>query len=243
MKTHEWSPNTRSKVLGLCKGQRHALREITNVTNVPKSTVYDIKRRGTAVSKPRTGRPKKLSARSIRQLIRFICTNKTTRRLTLTHVKRILHLEVHEYTIRRALQEAGYTRRVARRCPFLNKLDRKRRLKFAKEHMHWTAEDWGKVLFSDEMSVKLFMERNSRDWVWRKEDEGFHPDCINYKKHPQGTGIMFWGVFRKGKMGPGTFFKLENGQKINSVIYRDQILLGPLKAFWKNHFKKLVSQL
>ena len=34
-----------------------------------------------------------------------------------------------------------------------------------------------------------------------------------------------------GKMGPGLFFNLENGQKINSTVYRDQILLGPLKEF------------
>ena len=40
------------------------------------------------------------------------------------------------------------------------------------------------------------MERSTQDWVWRKADEEFHPDCINYKKHPTGTGMMFWGAFR-----------------------------------------------
>jgi len=34
-----------------------------------------------------------------------------------------------------------------------------------------------------------------------------------------------------GKIGPGFFFKLEKGQKITSVVYRDQVLLGPLKTF------------
>ena len=58
--------------------------------------------------------------------------------------------------------------------------------------------------------------------VWRKEDKELHPDCINYKKRPQGTGMTFWGVFRKGKRGPGLFFELEAGQKVNSAIYRDQ---------------------
>src|SRR5579862_8154305 len=33
------------------------------------------------------------------------------------------------------------------------------------------------------------------------------------------------------KIGPGFFFKLEKGQKINAVVYRDQVLLGPLKIF------------
>jgi len=46
------------------------------------------------------------------------------------------------------------------------------------------------------MSVKIGMERSTQDWVWRKEDEEFHPDCSNYKKRATGTGMMFWGAFR-----------------------------------------------
>lgn len=32
--------------------------------------------------------------------------------------------------------------------------------------------------------------------VWRREDEGFHLDSIDYKKQTTGTGMMFWGAFR-----------------------------------------------
>ena len=42
-------------------------------------------------------------------------------------------------------------------------------------------------------------------------------------------------------MGPGTFFDLEDGQKVNSTVYRDQILLGPLKDFWKESFGDVVE--
>jgi hypothetical protein len=55
------------------------------------------------------------------------------------------------------------------------------------------------------MSVKIGMERTTQDWVWCKVDEEFHPDCINYKKRETGAGIMFWGVSKWGKMGPGVF--------------------------------------
>ena len=47
---------------------------------------------------------------------------------------------------------------------------------------------------------------------------------------------MFWGIFRKGKMEPEWFFWLNEGQMINSVIYRDQILHGLLKEFWEESF-------
>ena len=45
---------------------------------------------------------------------------------------------------------------------------------------------------------------------------------------------MFWGVFRKGRIGPGIFFDLKKGESINSMVYRDQILLGPLQQFWED---------
>src|SRR5579871_4968 len=50
---------------------------------------------------------------------------------------------------------------------------------------------------------------------------------------------MFWGSFRWGKMGPGIFFDLREGESINSMVYRDQILLGPLKEFWEESFGDL----
>jgi len=40
-------------------------------------------------------------------------------------------------------------------------------------------------------------------------------------------------------MGPGMFFELEDGKKVNSTIYRDQILKGPLQEFWEESFGDL----
>ena len=76
------------------------------------------------------------------------------------------------------------------------------------------------------------MERHSRDMVWHKDDEKLHPDCINYRKRPSGVDMMFWGTFRMGKMGPRFFFELEVGKHINSTVYRDQVLIGPLQDFY-----------
>ena len=147
--------------LGLCASGRFPLREITNIINIPKSTVYDIKERGVGVSKPRSGCPRKLSSQDMRQIIRYIRTSKQTWRVTLKCLKRVFQLQVHKNTIYNALTNAGYHYRIARRRPYLNKRDQKRRLKFAKEHKDWTIQQWASVLFYDEMSVKLFMERKT----------------------------------------------------------------------------------
>ena len=106
----------------------------------------------------------------------------------------------------------------------------KRRLKFARAHKNWTVEDWMRVIFTDEMAIKVGQERTSHVFVWRKKGEEYHKDCIDARKWGT-TGMMFWGAFRGGKMGPGLFFELEKGQTINSAVYRDQVLLGPLKTF------------
>ena len=143
--------------MGLYAGHKNLLREITNIINILKSTVYDIKTRDTGISKPHPGWPKKLSTRDIRQLIRYIRTNKSTRQITLTQLKKTFHLPVHENTIRNALQQAGYNHKVAQRRPYLNKCDRKR-LKFARQYKDWTKEEWAQVLFSDKIAVKLFMK-------------------------------------------------------------------------------------
>ena len=50
---------------------------------------------------------------------------------------------------------------------------------------------------------------------------------------------MFWGVFRKGRMGSGGFFDLEKKEKMNSIIYRDQILLGSFQQFWEESFEDI----
>ena len=81
------------------------------------------------------------------------------------------------------------------------------------------------------MSINVGMKRSTRDWVWRKDDEEFHSDCIDYRKCSTGTGMMFWGAFRWGKMGPRLVFELADEKKVNSTVYRDQIVIEPLQEF------------
>ena len=83
----DWSETERGMALGLCASGRFPLREITNIINIPKSTVYDIKERGVRVSKPRSRCPRKLSSQDMRQIIRYIQTSKQTRRVTIRDIR------------------------------------------------------------------------------------------------------------------------------------------------------------
>uniref|UniRef100_A0A8C7M1P0 EPS8 signaling adaptor L2 n=1 Tax=Oncorhynchus kisutch TaxID=8019 RepID=A0A8C7M1P0_ONCKI len=46
--------------------------------------------------------------------------------------------------VKRRLRDAGLLGRVAKRKPYLRLANKKKRLRWAKEHRHWTEEDWGK---------------------------------------------------------------------------------------------------
>jgi transposase len=228
----DWTPRKRSQVLALARLGSLSIRKISQELSVPKSTVYDIATRGTPDNELRSGRPGILSARDLRRIDRYIKRDKDSRRQPPELVIKGLGLRCSVMTLKRAIKTLGYTRSVARKRPLLKKLDYKRRLTFAKAHKHWTVEDWKRVIFTDEASFKIGMDRLNVTYVWRKPGEEYHKDCIEDKKRSTGTGMMFWGSFRIGKVGPGKFFMLEKNQRITSLVYRDQILLGPLTDFY-----------
>ena len=55
-----WTPKRRSRALGLIKGGRHSLLEITKITNIPKSMLQHLKHCNTPLNKARLGRPSSL---------------------------------------------------------------------------------------------------------------------------------------------------------------------------------------
>ncbi|KAH7984655.1 hypothetical protein HPB52_023484 [Rhipicephalus sanguineus] len=62
--------------------------------------------------------------------------------LGLTHVSAT--------TVKRRLYEAGLKSRTAARKPILRAENKAKRLQFAKDHAHWSAADWKRVVFTDE---------------------------------------------------------------------------------------------
>uniref|UniRef100_A0A9J8DN26 Transposase n=1 Tax=Cyprinus carpio carpio TaxID=630221 RepID=A0A9J8DN26_CYPCA len=67
------------------------------------------------------------------------------------------------------------------------------RLKFANEHLNDSEENWVKVLWSDEIKIKLF-GINSTHLVWRRKNAAYDPkNTIPTVKHGGGN-IMLWGV-------------------------------------------------
>ena len=78
------------------------------------------------------------------------------------------------------------------------------RLIFFKRYRHWTAEDWGKVIFSDESPFRLF-GASGRKLVRRRQGERYHQSWVMPTvKHPET--IHVWGCFSAKGRGSLTIF-------------------------------------
>ena len=103
------------------------------------------------------GRRRKTSIHTDRILQRKV---KTNRRKSVACVKAELESElkvvISESTVRRRLYEVGLYGRVARKTPYVNKINRRKRLEYAKNYREKPLGFWNKVLWSGESKFNLF---------------------------------------------------------------------------------------
>ena len=99
---------------------------------------------------------------------------------------------------RRVLIRNGLKGCKPQKKPFLTETHRIKRLAWAKEHQHWTVEQWANVIFSDESNFT--QNHCGQSHVRQRTGEEFKPECIlPTVKHP--TSVMIWGCF--SMKGPG----------------------------------------
>src|SRR5690606_37154551 len=69
---------------------------------------------------------------------------------------------------------------------------------WALEHENWTAEQWSKVVWSDQCTVvKTDGERQC--WVFRTCHQKWEKDMIQGKIFSKGVSQMVWGAFSRTK--------------------------------------------
>ncbi|CAF1185651.1 unnamed protein product [Rotaria magnacalcarata] len=97
------------------------------------------------------GRKRKTTVHVDRCIRRKIMAN---RRISSSAIKTELLSElgiaVFESTIKRTSHEAGLFGRVARKKPYVNKLNRTRRLEYARTHQEKPLGFWNRIIWSDE---------------------------------------------------------------------------------------------
>lgn len=100
----------------------------------------------------RPGRPKKLSERSIRLVVRLFDQNPQA---TLADITSMANLGVSVHTIARRLREEFRFVRYARKKPYLTPERKKKRLQWARTELVTSIRQWQTRIFTDEIHIEL----------------------------------------------------------------------------------------
>lgn len=169
-------------------------RSRTTIMNLLKK----FKATGSLKRQDGSGRPRKLQGRDIRRIILAI---KRNRRISAAELIVDLGLQgVSERTITRAVRLfSPFRSKWCTKKPFISMKNIRHRIKWCREHLDWTDEDWLRVVWSDESPYYL---RNAvRFRVWRCMGERLKKEyCKGTVKHDKKINV--WGCFSGLGIGP-----------------------------------------
>ena len=108
------------------------------------------------------------------------------------------------YAVRKTLKGFDYERKVAKKKPFISKMNKRKIFKWANQLLKKHGDFWKQVIWSDES--KLFKFLNSgRVYVWRRTDESWKSECLQVTMKRGEQGIIVWGAILSEGRSPLIF--------------------------------------
>lgn len=229
MRLHTLTNNERSYIVAMReKGLK--CKDIADVLHMPRSTISTVLTKYRLTGSMQTelgGHPKlKLTSRELRDLARLV---RDDRQQTLAMLAD--RFGVHRNTIRTYIRKLRFRNRVVRKKPYLTIAHKAKRLAFAKEHRHWTEDDWKNVIWTDESSFEL--GKTSRQIrVWRKPHEAYASKCLAPTFKSGRSSVMVWGAFSGFDKSP--LVLMPEGERTAKDFIRN-VYDGTLSAFYFMH--------
>lgn len=179
---------------------------------------------GDVVSRPKSGRPKKISKHVSKVMKRQVIQNP---RLTAVDISNEIrdNYDVHvtPRTVRNYLIDVDLNGRRSVKKPLISKKNRMARLAWAREHKDWTSDDWKKVLWSDESKVNLFGSdgiQYVRRPKGKRNDARYQTPTVKYG----GGNVMIWGCFSANGVGPLVRINGKMDSKLYTNILEEHML-------------------
>lgn len=113
---------------------------------------------------PRKPRPRVTTQEDDMNIVAYVADNP---RASLSEIRQCFQLTASKTTVKRRLAEAGLKSRMAAQKPLLTNVNKSKRLSFAQRHEAWSADDWRRVVFSDECTFTTKWDQRAR--VWRPD--------------------------------------------------------------------------
>jgi transposase len=242
----QWTPHHLGMVIDRYKhGQ--SCREIAADLKRSKSSISYIinryKNHNTYDPLPHPGRPKKLSVKKRRLIVRHI--RFSMRFDSLENIIAKLDLDISPSTLRRILREARIKSYTARRSTALTPAVKLKRLMAAKQHRK---VDWSTVLFSDESNIDIHLVGGRKKKVLRTKEEKDSPACIMLQNAASKQTMMVWAAVGIGYKSPliriplnparGGVNNRQKAETVNGPKYASMIerFLGPF--YWLFQLKR-----
>lgn len=125
--------------------------------------------------------------------------------------------DVSVSTMKRTLAKMGCKAMRPGRRPFINTRQMQIRLQWAKDHEHWTVDQWKEVVFSDETVIELV--DNAPRYVRVVDGHELTPEhYVKTTKHP--SRVMIWACF--SWYGTGRCHVVEG--TMGGIVYADSII-------------------
>ncbi|GFV82830.1 transposable element Tcb2 transposase [Trichonephila clavipes] len=130
----------------------------------------------------------------------------------------------------RALRKAGYHGRNMRRKPFVSKVNRKKRIDFAKENEKQDRNSWNSVIFSDASKFNIHGSDGYQK-VWKKANAALEPKNMRGTvKHGGGSITINLSQSSSKLRLDGSFtFQQDNDPKHTARVVREWLLYNVRK--------------
>lgn len=171
-------------------------REIARQLGCSQATISKLRRRfeetGSVRDRPRSGRPRVTTPNQDRWIVlqhlrdRFRPASATARVTPGLHYPRI-----SADTVRRRLRSRHLRARRPVRGPVLGNVQRRNRLRWCRQHLRWTRQQWNGVVFSDESRFCVSMA-DGRQRIWRRQGERYARCCVQQFNRWGGPSVMVW---------------------------------------------------
>lgn len=209
--------------------------------NCRKATVVDLVRKfrqtNSVEDLPKSGRRRASTERQDRYLVRLCTGNPLAPSRHLRHQWRdATDVAVSAVTVRRRLNEVGIHSYIAPRKPLLTARHRRTRLDWARQHVAWTAEDWSRVIFSDETPIHL-VQTQQRHTVYRRKGARRQYGVYQPRLQAGGGSVMVWGAISINGVIP-----LHRLQGILTSVTYTNILEADLLTFLERQQQQFVFQ-